>query len=175
MGFRGAILQWLGSYLKGRTQSVLFNGQSSLGQWYAACPRDPCLGHCSSLSIQRTLANYFSNTVLVTTVMKTDTNSTHRPFIPSESAVLKAKIIRCIVSISECMACNRLMLNPSMSEFMLSASSRRIHLIDISPFALPDVPVGVSTSVRHLGAYFDECMSMEEHVNRLVRSCFYQL
>ena len=29
--------------------------------------------------------------------------------------------------------------------------------------------------VRNLGAYFDECMSMEKQVNCLVRSCFYQL
>ena len=31
------------------------------------------------------------------------------------------------------------------------------------------------SSVRNLGAYFDERMSMVEHVNRLVRPCFYQL
>ena len=44
---------------------------------------------------------------------------------------------------------------------MWSASPRRIHLIDRSPFALPDGPVGISTMVRNLRAHFDECMSME--------------
>ena len=67
------------------------------------------------------------------------------------------------------------MLNSSKSEFMWCASPRRVHLIDRSPFVLPDGLVNASSSVRNLGAYFDESMSMVEHVNRLVRSCFDQL
>ena len=31
-GFRCAILQWLGSYLEGRTQSILLNGQSTVAR-----------------------------------------------------------------------------------------------------------------------------------------------
>ena len=58
---------------------------------------------------------------------------------------------------------------------MWCASPRRVHLIDRSPFVLPNGPVNASSSVRNLGAYFDESMSMVEHVNRLVCSCFYQL
>ena len=61
------------------------------------------------------------------------------------------------------------------SEFMWCASPRRVHLIDRSPFVLPDGPFNASSSVRNLEAYFDESMSMVEHVNRLVRSCFYQM
>ena len=38
--------------------------------------------------------------------------------ITSESVALKAKMIRCIVSVGEWVASNRLVLNPSKSEFM---------------------------------------------------------
>ena len=67
------------------------------------------------------------------------------------------------------------MLNPSKLEFMWCASQRRPHLIDRSAFDLPDGLVNVLSSLRNHGAYFDESMSMTEHVNRLVRSCFNQL
>ena len=56
-GFRGMILQWLGSCCEGRTQSVMLNGHSTVARTVVCvCPRDPCSGHCSSYSIQRTLA-----------------------------------------------------------------------------------------------------------------------
>ena len=83
-------------------------------------------------------------------------------------------MVRCIASVDEWMASNRLMLNPSKSEFIWFASQRCIHLIDRSPFVLPDGVVNVSSSVWNLGAFFDGGrMSMSDDVNRLFRSCFY--
>ena len=65
--------------------------------------------------------------------------------------------------------------NPLNSEFLWCASPRRTHLIDKSAFVLLDGSVNTSSSVRNLGVYFDESLSMTDHVNRLVRLCFYQL
>ena len=84
-------------------------------------------------------------------------------------------MIHCIESIGEWMASNRLALNPLKSEFMWCASPHRTDLIDKSAFVLLDGSVNASSSVRNLGVYFDESLSMTDHVNRLVRSCFYQL
>ena len=58
---------------------------------------------------------------------------------------------------------------------MWCASQYRTHLIDRSAFVFPDGLVNVSSSLCNLWAYFDESMSITEHVNRLVRSCFNQL
>ena len=84
-------------------------------------------------------------------------------------------MITCMESIGECMSRNRLMLNLSKSEFMWCAPQRRTHLIDRSAFVLPDGLVNVSSSLCNLVSYFAESMSMTEHVNPLVRSCFNQL
>ena len=62
-----------------------------------------------------------------------------------------------------------------INEFIWFASPCRIHLIDRSPFVAPDGVVSVSSSFRNLGAFFDEGMSMSDHVNRLAWSCFYHL
>ena len=67
------------------------------------------------------------------------------------------------------------MLNSFKSEVVWWAPQRRTHLIDRSAFVLPDGLVNVSSSLCNLGAYFYESMSMTEHVNRLVHSCFNQL
>ena len=83
--------------------------------------------------------------------------------------------VKCIDSIQKWMASNRLMLNPAKSEFIWCASPRRVHLIDRSDFVLNDGTVAVSTVVRNLGNFFYEPMSMIDHVNQLIRSCFYQL
>ena len=40
---------------------------------------------------------------------------------------------------------------------------------------LSDGTVTLSSSVRNLGAYFDQSLLLNDHVNRLIRSCFYQL
>ena len=133
-GFRGVPLQWMCSYLDGRTQSILLGGKSTAdnNQLYSSCKQHGC-------------------------------------------AALKSIRINCVESIGEWMSSNRFILNPSKSKFMRCASQRRMHLIDRSAIVLPDGLVNVSLSLRNLGAYFDESMSMTEHRNHLVHSCFNQL
>ena len=72
------------------------------------------------------------------------------------------------------MASNRLMLNPSKSEFLWCSSPRRVLLLDRAAFVLRDGSVDVSWVVRNFGAFFDVTMSMKDHINRLVRSSYYQ-
>ena len=168
-GLRCTILQWLGSYLQGRTQSVLLNGQSTVAQTMVCdVPQRSMLGPLHFTLYTMDIGKLIQHSYA-------DDNELYASCIPSESVALKAKMIHCFASVGKCLATNQLMLYPSKSKFMWRASQRRIHLIDRCPFALPDVPVSVATLVRNLGAYFNECMSMEKDVNRLVRLCFYQL
>ena len=67
------------------------------------------------------------------------------------------------------------MLNPSKSRFLWCSSPRRVLLLDRSAFVLRDGSVDVSSVVRNLGAFFDITMSMNDHINRLVRASCYQL
>ena len=73
------------------------------------------------------------------------------------------------------MASNQLMLNPSKSEFLWCSSPRRVLLLDQSAFVLWDGSIKVSSVMRNLGAFFDVTMSMNDHINRLVWSSYYQL
>ena len=42
-------------------------------------------------------------------------------------------------------------------------------------FLLKDGSVDVSSVVRNLDAFFEATMSMNDHINKLIRSCFYHL
>ena len=64
---------------------------------------------------------------------------------------------------------------PTKVGVLWCASLRRTLLIDKSAFVLPGGSVNALSSVRNIWVYFDESLSMTDHVNRLVRLCFYQL
>ena len=73
------------------------------------------------------------------------------------------------------MQVNRLRLNPSKTEFLWCATSRRSHCISAESFTLAHGEVKPVNRVRNLGAFFDFDMNMRSHVNRLVSSCYYQM
>ena len=73
------------------------------------------------------------------------------------------------------MQVNRLRLNPSKTEFLWCATSRRSHCISAESFTLADGNVKPVNRVCNLGAFFDSDMNMRSHVNRLVSSCYYQM
>ena len=58
---------------------------------------------------------------------------------------------------------------------MWCCTSRRLYQVDDFVFNLQEGPVSTSTSVRNLGAFFYQALLLTDHVNRLVRSCYYQL
>ena len=68
--------------------------------------------------------------------------------------------------------CNRLQLNASKTEFLWCSSSRRIHLHDRTSFHVGDDLVQPASVVRDLGLYIDEALTMTDHINNLMRTCF---
>ena len=94
---------------------------------------------------------------------------------PSNSASLKDRILSCIDAIAEWMQVNRLRLNPSKTEYLWCATSRRSHCISTESFTLEDDEVKHVNRVRNLGAFFESNMNTRSHVNRLVSSCYYQM
>ena len=78
-------------------------------------------------------------------------------------------------SVEQWILSNGIRLNPAKSEFMWCCTSRRLHLADTSRFNLPKGDVKPSDTVRDLDAFFDQAMTMKEHVNRLVKTCNFQL
>ena len=58
---------------------------------------------------------------------------------------------------------------------MWCCTSRRLHLADTSKFNLPYGDVEPSETDRDLDAFCDQAVTMTEHINRLVKTCNFQL
>ena len=102
-------------------------------------------------------------------------NQLYSSCFPSDRDILRSKIISCIEDVGQWMASNRWKLNPSKSEFLSCATARRLHLGEHSALHLSDGDVTPASSVRNLGAYFNESMDVSTNVNMLVSSSFYRL
>ena len=173
--FHGMPLQWMWSYLDGRTQPILLGDKST-------SPR-PTVYSVPQGSVMRSLPFTLYTTNISKVIQQNgpshhsyaDNNQLYLSCNQHECAALNSRMIKCIESIDEWMSCNRLMLNPSKSVFMWCASQRWTHLVDRSAFVLPDGLVNMWLSLRNLLAYFGKSMSMTEYVNCLMRLCFNQL
>src|SRR6218665_3634999 len=70
-------------------------------------------------------------------------------------------------------ASNRLLLNPSKTQFIWLGGRRQLAKVDFSMLADTFPYVVFSTTVRDLG--FTQELSCSEHVYLITRSCYYQL
>jgi len=68
-----------------------------------------------------------------------------------------------------------LCLNPSKSQFLRCATTRRLEQLDDSLINLCGAQITPVTSVRNLGVTMDSSLSFLSHINHVVSSSFYQL
>jgi hypothetical protein len=94
---------------------------------------------------------------------------------PAELSVLKLRMIECINDVSDWMSSNRLKLNSAKTEFMWCSTPHQSHFINDDTFVLNNIHIKTVSSVKLLGVHIDSELTMSDHVNRTISSCFYQL
>ena len=73
------------------------------------------------------------------------------------------------------MASNRLKLNGNKTEFIWIGSKGKLRRVQPNPLPVSGVSVVPSVVVRNLGVHVDGELSMKDHINKLARTCFFQL
>jgi len=81
-------------------------------------------------------------------------------------------ISTCIDDVARWMHPNRLQLNTAKTEFLWSTSSRRLHLLPMSPIRVGTDQVMPVSVVRNLGIYMDADVSTRSHISKTVAACF---
>jgi len=175
-GIRESSLEWIRSYLDGRTQRVRYNGTvSAPAKLTCGVPQGSVLGPL-----------YF---VLYTAdVFKiahhhgfkihgyADDLQLYQHCLPDGVDRMKDGFARCVEKIMIWMSSNRLRLNASKTEVLWLGSSRRLAGTVLPTFIVIDnCSIPLAAEVKCLGVKIDSALTFKNHVLSMVRTCYYQL
>ena len=73
------------------------------------------------------------------------------------------------------MVSNRLMINDSKTEFLIIGSRQQLAKINVEGVTVGDAMITPVTSVRNLGVWFDQHMTINDHIGKVCSKAFYSL
>uniref|UniRef100_A0A803TMK0 Reverse transcriptase domain-containing protein n=1 Tax=Anolis carolinensis TaxID=28377 RepID=A0A803TMK0_ANOCA len=169
MGFRGTVLQWLRSFLEGRSQTV------SLGDTCSA-PQPLSCGVPQGSVLSPMLFNIYMKPLgeiirsfWVRCHLYADDVQLCNSF-PSVTKEAVQVLNRCLATVSDWMRANKLKLNPDKMEVLL-ISRRAEQGIGLQP-VLDGVALPLKTQVHNLGVLLDSLLSLEPQVSAVARGAF---
>src|SRR6218665_1109214 len=174
-GLTGKPLEWLRSFLTDRTHCVVVG--SSRSCWVPALfgvPQGLVLGPLLCILYTVDISSLVRSCSLLHQLYSDDIHA----YIHCNAADAVASVgLMCsaIDALSSWMASNRLLLNPSKTQFIWLGGRRQLAKVDLPMLADTFPHVAFSTTVRDFGLTLDQELSFSEHVNLITRSCYYQL
>ena len=174
-GVAGRALEWIRSFLTGREMMVVIGSVTSIWQPVTSgVPQGSVLGPLLYVLYTADLTKIIS--ALGARVHQyADDAQLYTSCHPSDALACVSKIQLIVQEVQTWMSSNRLRLNPEKTEFIWLGTGHARSKIDTEAIGLAFPNWKVQRVVRDLGVLLDEDLSMEEHVNSLCRSCFYQL
>ena len=175
-GCSGTVLDWFIFYLSCRTQLVFAGHKSNPSVLQCGVPQGSDLGlllftlHTHPLSTvicQSGLSNYSF----------ADSSQFYKSSVPPDFPVLACCLKDCIEDVAEWMGDSKLKMNDDKTELMTigtrSVSSQVIP--NLTPMSVSGCELPFSQSVRNLGFYLDDTLSMDAHIEYMCRIFFCQL
>ena len=171
----GSVADWMESYLTDRHQIVDINGTFSekISLKYGF-PQGSKIGpfgfklytkHLSAIARKHNISIhlYADDTQLYTT------------FKPNNSTEAMTRMEACIAEVKLWMANNFLKLNDSKTEFIMFGTDTNVAKIAKRTVSVGDSVVVPSGAVRNIGAMLDSALTMEPQVNKILKSCYFQI
>jgi len=78
---------------------------------------------------------------------------------------------KCIADFRKWMVSNRLFINDSKTEFMIIGSLKQLAKISMDSVTVGDAMIKPVTSPRNLGVWFDQHMTMSDHIKKITNAC----
>lgn len=177
-GISGTVLKWLGSYLAGRTQSVVANGEvSSPIAVPHGVPQGSVLGPVLFSMYTAPLCDIVSLHGLKVHLYADDTQVyiffSFRNTPSINDAMSSAQL--CIADVDAWMVTNKLKLNGDKTELMVLTAPTLRAKVTIPPLTIGEASISASPSIRNLGSMWDQAATMEEHIRFVCKSCYYHL
>ena len=106
-----------------------------------------------------------------------DDSQLHKSSVPSDFPVLACCLKYCIEDVAEWMADSKLKMNDDKTELMAIATRSKLSQVipNLAPMSISGCAIPFCQSVRNLGFYLDETLSMDAHIKYLCHILFCQL
>ena len=174
-GITGRVIDWIQSYLTGRTQFVRFNGATSRTMTVTSgVPQGSVLGPILFIAYSAKVINIVELHGIRAHAFADDLQ-VYGHVAQDDASSLVIRMVSCIEHVKTWMTSNHLRLNPSKTELIWLGSSRRLHHCPADKVRISDADIQPAESVRDLGVLIDGAMTLTTHVNHLVGVCFFHL
>ena len=174
-GVIGNAKSWISFFLSSRTQRVIIEHKCSKNfQLDCGVPQGSCLGPILFILYASGIFNIVKKH-LPNAHGYADDTQLYLSFKPSSKSTqdeaLKA-IETCIAEVRAWMITHRLKINDSKTEFLIIGSRQQLSKVSIDSITIGASSVQPVSSVRNLGAWFDENLSMTTHVGKVCSKAF---
>ena len=174
-GIQGIALNWFRSYLIDRKQAVLINNMRSAEQTLEfGVPQGSVLGPILFILYTSPLSNLIESHAVSHAMYADDTQVGHAKSAPHYNELVQT-LQECVTEIKSWMSDNRLKLNDGKTEAL------RVCPPSIDPSSLPssiaigNTNISFSNSVRDLGVFIDQNLSMKQHIAKTCQSAYHDI
>ena len=175
-GLHGTSLDWFSSYLTSRSQAIsIQNSTSSFSNLSCGVPQGSVLGPLLFTLYTTPLGSVISKNSIKYHLYADDTQL-YISFTPSNSTSSLEMLSNTFSDILSWMNSNKLLLNPSKTEFLLiGTKQQRLKFSQLTTLSLGNDIIPVNSSARNLGFIFDSDMSFTDQINSLSKSCHFHI
>ena len=175
VGIGSTALDWIRSFLSGRTQQVVYGGEQSVTSVVLfGVPQGSVLGPLLFVLYTAPLFNIIAQHQ-VDAHQYADDLQLYLCVPPSEASVATDRLDACLVDVEAWLKASRLRLNPGKTQIMWPGSAQQLAKVRIDEVPVLSSRVRIVDEARNLGVVVDSQLSMSAQVAAVCRGGYYQL